>query len=128
MKNYLKDQFSLEIKDGLYAVLPVGACHYCFDSTLEYLESKDKNDKVTVILVGSNNLTLKLHKRKLKNLKVLMDTGNNIYRYGIDEFSYPVLLEIKDDKLVNLVEVKVENYSNMKTTVDKYYQSFFWNI
>lgn len=120
-ENYLEENFDEEPKEQLYVILPIGSCKVCFDTTVDYLARRGYNEQITVILVGSTKLTLNLHKARIKDFIILMDSKNDFFKHDITDASYPTLLEIKKEKMINIIHGKSDNLNEIKRFIDSYY-------
>ncbi len=109
-----------ELHSGLYAVLPVVACHACNEELIEALNSKAYR-QVYVIITSVLKAEAEPYRQRLDSFPIYTDTREKIHKKQITNRLHPFLIEVSDGKIITMMEVDyTQNLDKAFRLLNKY--------
>jgi len=118
LSNYLHAGFDKEIQNGLYITIPISSCSGCVYKIISVLEEYNKyNSNITPILIDVSKTKIRLHSKKLLSYNVLKDEKEDFYNHKISNGDYPELIEVENNKIVNIKEFNTDMHISELTFI-----------
>lgn len=123
-ESYYQSTFNrhLESEKDLYLFLPSNSCSSCIDKLIFLLSKNKRTNNIHLIFVYKSKAFFNNKKKLLESYDLVLDKKLIAVEHEIIDGFKPVLMEYKNHKLINVLEVDVSsNWDESLKIINKYY-------